>query len=231
MSAKQDHGVEGLVASGVQALIDRLREQGIEAGRQNAEKTVADAEARARWVVEQAQEETTRMREQAQAEADRTRTAGQEALQIAVRDALLAVKTDLTQRFAHEIRRLVSDQLKSEDMLQQMILEVAGRSREAIGETEPATVILPRDVVGLNDLRRKPEEMQEGTLAHFVLATATDLMREGVTFGVSEDEQTGIRVRLEGSELTLDLTDEAVANLLLQHLSPRFRALLEGIVK
>ena len=231
MSVKQDHGTEGLVASGVQALIDRLREQGIEAGRQDAEKTVADAEARARWVVDQAQEEATRLREQAQSDADRTRTAGQEALQIAVRDALLAVKTDLTQRFAREMRRLISDQMKSEEMLQQMILEVAGRSREAIGETEPATVILPRDVVGLNDLRRKPEEMQEGTLAHFVLATATDLMREGITFGVSEDEQTGIRVRLEGSELTLDLTDEAVANLLLQHLSPRFRALLEGIVK
>lgn len=231
MSAKQDHGNEGLVASGVQALIDRLREQGIEAGRQNAEKTVADAESRAQWVVKQAQEEATRMREQAQSEADRTRAAGQEALQIAVRDALLAVKSDLTQHFAHEVKRLISDQMKSEEMLQQMILEVAGRSREAIGDTEPATVILPRDVVGLDDLRRKPEEMQEGTLAHFVLATATDLVREGITFGVSEDEQTGIRVHLEGSELTLDLTDEAVANLLLQHLSPRFRALLEGIVK
>jgi len=31
--------------------------------------------------------------------------------------------------------------------------------------------------------------------------------------------------------ITIDLTDEAIAALLLQHLQPRFRAVLEGIVK
>ena len=31
--------------------------------------------------------------------------------------------------------------------------------------------------------------------------------------------------------IKIDLTDEAIAALLLQHLQPRFRAVLEGIVK
>jgi V/A-type H+-transporting ATPase subunit E len=32
-------------------------------------------------------------------------------------------------------------------------------------------------------------------------------------------------------DITLDLTDQAVADFLLQHLQPRFRAVFEGVVK
>jgi V/A-type H+-transporting ATPase subunit E len=41
----------------------------------------------------------------------------------------------------------------------------------------------------------------------------------------------GIRLRLVDHDVTLELTDKAVASLILQHLQPRFRALIEGIVK
>jgi V/A-type H+-transporting ATPase subunit E len=35
-------------------------------------------------------------------------------------------------------------------------------------------------------------------------------------------------VRVVGEDLEIDLTDEAVAQLLLKHLLPRYRAILEG---
>ena len=40
----------------------------------------------------------------------------------------------------------------------------------------------------------------------------------------------GIRVRLLDDDLEIDLTDEAIAELLLEHLQPRFRAVLTGMV-
>jgi V/A-type H+-transporting ATPase subunit E len=40
----------------------------------------------------------------------------------------------------------------------------------------------------------------------------------------------GIRVRLKDEELELDLSDRAIADLLLEHLQPRFRAVMEGQV-
>jgi V/A-type H+-transporting ATPase subunit E len=43
--------------------------------------------------------------------------------------------------------------------------------------------------------------------------------------------QNGLRVRLVDKEVILDLSDRAVADAILEHLQPRFRALLEGIVK
>jgi V/A-type H+-transporting ATPase subunit E len=92
-------------------------------------------------------------------------------------------------------------------------------------------VLLPRDVVGLDELRHKPETLSEGTLSHFVLAVAQSMLREGVRFSVGDAKQNGIRVRLVGQDLEVELTDETVARLLLTHLQPRFRALVEGIVR
>lgn len=34
-----------------------------------------------------------------------------------------------------------------------------------------------------------------------------------------------------GQEVEVDLTDQAIAKLLLRHLQPRFRALLEGVIR
>jgi V/A-type H+/Na+-transporting ATPase subunit E len=38
-------------------------------------------------------------------------------------------------------------------------------------------------------------------------------------------------IRLEDNAMMIEFTDKAVATLLLKHLQPRFRALLQGIVK
>lgn len=218
------------IASGVETLIQRLREEGVNEGKNEAEKLLSNAETRAKWVVSQAQEEAARILKSARDDAQRQKTATEEAMQVAARDALLSVKTDLTHQFARKVRRLVAENVSKEDLLQKMILEVVGRMRGEIDENEPAEVILPRDVVGVEDLRRRPEELREGALSQFVLAEAGDMIREGIRFGVSEDDEGGLRIGFKGGDLTLDLTDKAVADLILQHLQPRFRALLEGIV-
>ncbi len=218
------------IASGVETLIQRLREEGVNEGKNEAEKLLSDAETRAKWVVSQAREEAARILKSARDDAQRQKTATEEAMQVAARDALLSVKTDLTHQFAYKVRRLVAENVSKEDLLQKMILEVVGCMRDEIDENEPAEVILPRDVIGVEDLRRRPEELREGSLSQFVLAEAGDMVREGVRFGVSEDDEGGLRISLKGGDLTLDLTDKAVADLILQHLQPRFRALLEGIV-
>ena len=64
------------VSSGVEALIQRLRDEGVENGRAQAEKIVADAEARAGWILKQAEEDVQRIRKQATEEADRLLSEG-----------------------------------------------------------------------------------------------------------------------------------------------------------
>ncbi|TVQ57952.1 MAG: hypothetical protein EA355_03095 [Rhodobacteraceae bacterium] len=220
-------------ASGVEALIARLRDEGVAEGRAEATRIVAEAEARARRMVAQAEEEAALKLEKARREIDAHRRAGEDALRAAARDAVLALKEQLARKFAADVAKTVGVAMRDGEMLKRMILEVVGRAREegGVDRAEGAAVILPRSAVGLDELRRRPEELREGSLTHFVAAAAADLLRAGVTFARADDDAEGLRIVLEDRGVTVDLTDRAVAEALLVHLQPRFRALMEGVVK
>lgn len=229
----QKKGMQSKVSAGVEALIERLREDGVNQGREEAQRIVENAERRAAWLVSQAREQADEMLINARDEADRLRRSGEEALRIATRDAVLKMKSFLSERFAVEVQRLIGEQLHDEALLRQLILTVAGRVRDDIGLDQAKTieVLLPRDVIGLDELRHNPETLKEGSLSRFVLAVAQSLLREGVTFSNGSPDQCGITLRLSREGLEVELTDEGIARLLLAHLQPRFRALLEGVVR
>ncbi len=220
-------------SSGIDALIAKLREQGVSAGRSEGEKIVAEAKAKARQIVDKAHEEAKNHLEVSRKEAASFQAAGEEAIKTAMRDPILDMKSYLMQRFSSDIKRLVARELREETLLRQIILEVAGRAHERVEGVgaEQLEVILPEKVVGLEELRNNPDELQKGKLTHFVLGLSNDILRDGVTFSAADDIESGIRVHLVDKDVTLDLTDEAIAALLLQYLQPRFRAVLEGIVK
>lgn len=232
MNQSEQKSTNHAVASGVEALLNRLREEGVASGQARAEKIVAEAERRAKWLVDQAQQESESLREKARTDAEHFKKAGEDALRVATRDALLYLRTQLTQRFSVEVQRLVGEEVKKKEMLQQMILEIVGRVSEQTAAAKKVEILLPSDVVGLEELRQHPEELGRDELSQFVKAVSQDMARgEGITFGVTNDKVPGLRVRLAEQGIVLDLSDQAIAALLLQHLQPRFRALLEGIVK
>jgi V/A-type H+-transporting ATPase subunit E len=219
------------VAFGVEGLIERLRYEGVESGRREAERIIEEAQRRANDIIDRAELDADRIRQDAQKAAEHLKVSAQEALAVAARDTLITLKTQLTNRFAQEVKRLVSEQMHSAELLRQLILEVTGQAAKQIVQDERMKLLLPHDVVGLESLRRDPEELAGGELTRFVQALSEECFRKGVTFGEMEGKRGGLTIHLEDRAMTIDLTDEAVADLLLEHLQPRFRALLEGIVR
>jgi len=218
-------------SSGVEALIERLRDQGVKQGQQEAERLINEAQRRADWVVTQAEEEAAETLTRARAEAEKLRNSTLDALRMAARDMHLQIKETLTHSFSDQVHRLVAKQLDNEEFLRQLILELVGRVREDAkldGHAEKE-LLLPAGVIGLDELRRNPAEYKQGQLSRFVQSLAGDILSDGVSFGVSRGR--GIRVRISASETEVDLSDEAVADMLLKHLQPRFRAILEGVIK
>jgi len=220
-------------SAGVEVLISRLREQGVLAGRTEAERMLADAETKARAIVQNADAEAKKKIDGAQAESERLRRAGEDALRAAARDTVLDLKNRLATRFAENVAKTVATAMRDDVLLEKMILAVASRARKegAVDKAAKLEVVLPRSAVGLDDLRRQPEELKKGTLTHFAVAIAGEMLREGVSFSRAEDASEGIRLALLDRGVSIDLTDKAVADMLLFHLQPRFRALLEGVVK
>ncbi len=219
------------ISHGVDALIDKLRNDGVAAGQAEAEKLRDDAKAEAARILADARHQADDYLKKARTEADNYRAAGEEALNTAMRDAVLTMKAGLTDRFRGDVERLVTKDMADPELLKQMILEVVGRAAAGANLEGRVQVILPAKVATQEDIKQNADDIQSGKLTKYVLGLTAKMLRENVELHASDDTQTGIRVRAEDQGVVLDLTDKAVASLLMQHLQPRFRAVLEGVIR
>ncbi|MGD1074513.1 MAG: hypothetical protein ABR903_00330 [Thermodesulfovibrionales bacterium] len=219
-----------VVESGVESLIGRLRDQGIEQGRSQAEALVAAAQKQAADIVAEANRKAEAILATGGQEAKKLKASGEDSLRLAMRDTILSMEGDLIKEFTSKLRRMVQGVLSEPDFLRSLILEIARRvaPEPSAGRLE---MLLPAEFITLDDLRRKPEEAKPGTLMHFVVTMGGDMLREGMSFSVAADDaEAGIRIRLVDEDVQIDMTEGAVSRLLLRHMLPRFRALLRGMV-
>ncbi len=229
MTNTQSH----ITSSGIEELIERLRNEGVISGQEKAEDLVANAQKHAEWIIEKAELEAKQLIDKAHQQANAIKTSGEDALQLAARDALLKLRDTLLGSFSHEVMRVVGEQMTDKAFIEKLILGLAGAVREKTGLDEHKDIVisLPEDVMGVDELRKNPEELKEGRLSQYTASIAANLLRKGVKFEVADKITAGLSVRLVDDAMVIDFTDEAVAALLLEHIQPRFRALLQGIVK
>ena len=179
----------------------------------------------------QAKQEADQIVSKAREEKKNLERASKEALELAFRDTRLDLKDQLLKRFTGEVRRLVGAEVEKRELLERLILEVVGRVKEEVGSSQQVEVLLPRRVSGFEELSQNPEELEQGVLTYFVRLVTQGMVREGVSFGSARDNQEGLKIRLVDKQVVLDLSDRAIADAILEHLQPRFRALLEGVVE
>ena len=220
---------QAVESAGVESLIGRLRDQGIAQGRGQGEALVTAAQQQAADIVAAAKREAETILAKATEEAGKLKAAGEDAVRLAMRDTILSLESGLVDVFQKRLGHLVKGTLDDPAFLQRLILEVAGKAA-VIPTGEPVQLLLPAEIVSLEDLRRKREEAKPGTLTHFVLSLGEGMLREGVTFGAADDIPAGVRVKLVDADMHVDLTESALTRLLLRHMVPRFRALLRGAV-
>ena len=103
------------VPSGVQSLISRLRDEGVKAGQQEADRLVQEAQHQAVQILSQAKAEAEDLREMARRQVEADRVASHEAIQMAFRDTLLKLGSELRAAFSAHVKRLVSMELEELD--------------------------------------------------------------------------------------------------------------------
>ena len=81
-------------ASGVQELISRIRDDGVQAGKEEAERLVVQARREAARLLADAQAQADEMRQKASAEIESVKHAALEALKLAARDSELQLEAD-----------------------------------------------------------------------------------------------------------------------------------------
>jgi V/A-type H+-transporting ATPase subunit E len=200
---------------GVGELIDRLKDEGVEAGKKEADQALRDAEKKASDILSRAKSEAEDIVAKAKAAATAERQESKEALKIAVRDTILTLKEQINLRFRDQVKRLVAEDLGNTDFLKKLILAVAEHAGSQDGD-EKAYEILFSD-----------EYKKE--LDSFIRSGMSDMLKKGIEVKPSGDRSSGIKLRMKGEDVEIDLTEKTLSDLILRYLVPRFRAMVEGI--
>lgn len=219
-------------AFGIDALVAKLRKEGVEQAQIESEKMIADAKAKARQIIIDAQNEGEVKIKQANERIAVDQRAAQDALKVSYRDMVLDLKSHLLSRFSEDVERLVSESVQSEDMIKSLVLAAAQRivQQADISPQDKLSITLPESVLELEDIIKDPQQAGSDALAEFVFSEQRHLLEKGIEFSRRDDGQAGILIKLEDKKISVDLTDKAIADMLLTYLNPRFRALLDGII-
>ena len=210
-------------SSGVQELIDRIRDQGVQAAQEEADRLLRHARQQAAEIVAQAKAEAEAAQEKARAEIEAYRLASIEALRLAARDTVLDLKARVMARFEEFVKRLVVSATRDKELVRSIVLVLAGHAADEFIKDKEIEV---RISSALLEGQTGPVFKEEGKLA--ILGLSSDMLREGLELVSDSDIEGGARVRLVQDKLEIDLSDRAIARMISQRLLPRFKAILEG---
>lgn len=209
---------------GVRDLIRRLEEEGLAAGQEQAGRLLADAEQRAAQIVAQAEREASALRDAAQRDAEAQAAAAREALRLACRDALHVIKEELGELFGHRLRTHVATALTDEGLLASLLATMT----RAVAGTTARTALAVRLSDG-GQARDFAAALPGEDLDRLSAQLLRELLAEGCRLGTQRGSARGLQLVLKGQDIEVDLGDESLTALLLQFLSPRIRALLDGL--
>ncbi len=214
-------------SSGVESLISRIRDQGVQAGREEAERVLSEARREAARTLEAARKEVEAMRASASAEIEAEKTAAMEALHMAERDTILELRTRVTDGFERHVRRLVSESTLDSEFIRTVVLVLAGHAAKEFIKDKEARILVSASLSGEED--KSARQKAKDVAREVTLGISADMLRKGIELVPADDEHRGVRVELVGEDVEVDLSEKAISELLLSQLLPRYRAITEGV--
>jgi len=151
---------------------------------------------------------------------EREQTATIEALRIAARDTELELRAAIMSGFEEHVRRLVTDVTTDGSVLRDMILVLSGRAADDLLKDKDAVILVPDRLA--DEVSAELDEFLKRSAG----ALSADVLRQGIELIPSSEVQGGARVRLVGEDLEIDMSNEALSEMMLKLLLPRYRKIL-----
>ncbi|MEM9656926.1 MAG: hypothetical protein AAF961_01065 [Planctomycetota bacterium] len=211
--------------AGIQELIDRLSQEGVAEGRQQADKIVAEAQQKADGIVEAARAEAKQILRTAREQAQQFQAAGEDALRMAARDAERDFGAKVHEGLRERLQELVQHEVQDPEVVKRMIYVIARKATEGL-EEEQLDILLPAENLSEDEVRRTIEAGKPDRLTQFLQGVVGDDLRSGITVNLGSRSHGGLTVRVVNKNVEIDLTDEAITDLLAQHMLPRYRAIM-----
>jgi len=195
----------------IKKICDVLKNETLDPAKQEAEKIVADAQAQAHTIVQEAKKEAEKLHSQTQEKIVKERGLFDKQVEQALAQAKETLRQELEQRLFNQG---IAEWLEQKGVNEQMSAQLITALVEAI-EKEGTSADLSA-VVGKAVNR---DEVQ----ALLLDKVLKKLEKKAITVG---EFVGGIQLQLHDRQLTLDLSDQALKELLGHYIRKDFRALL-----
>jgi V/A-type H+/Na+-transporting ATPase subunit E len=195
----------------IQKICDLLKKETLEPAQQQAREIVENAQMQAAEILKNAKEEGEALIRAAKEEIEKKKQILAAALQFATRQVLEELKQKIEKRFFQEnLQKLIQEKMSSADVIAELLSAIVEAIRKEGIECDLQAYVA----------KRVSKEEITALLASKVLQ---ELGQKELLLGEFEG---GIRLRLEGRNMMIDLSDEALRDLVVQYIREDFRKLI-----
>jgi len=196
----------------VKELIDKIKNEGVLAAENEAEKIIAEAEEKAAQIIKDAKTKAESYKAQAGKEIEKQEAAGREALKQAARDVLIGLEKQIMKRFEAVISDSVDNALTT-SLTEKLITDVVHAWIEK-GEVGIKVILSSKDAAELKDALK---------------VKLSQHLKEGVEIIPSPKFAKGFRIGSSSGAL-YDFSKEGIAEVLAEALSPDLAAALKEAI-
>ena len=195
----------------LQALIDQIKKDGVDAAVTEAEAVLNAAKAEAEKIISDAKADAEKILINAKNENDRMVKSSEDAIRQAGRNLLISFRESVAKEANAIIAGNVTAAYSAEGLTQLVMKAVEGWTAKP--DAEDITVILNSE-----DLKAMEETL---------LAGLKEKMAKGVTLKANDNFDGGFRIAVNEGGAYYDYSAEAVVDMLANYLSPKVTALLK----
>ncbi len=197
----------------IQQICDLIKKETLEPAKQEAQNIIRLSEVRGEEIIKEAEKQGEELLEGTRAVLKQERAVFETALYQAAAQAKEALKQDIEEKlFSKELNSLISKQMSEPEVVANLI-EALVKALEKEGLAAKISAIIPQ-TVDKDEVNRK-----------LIATTLEKLNGKSVTVGSFKG---GAKLKVDGTQVTIDLSDEAVSEMLLPYLRADFRKKLFG---
>ena len=195
----------------IQKICDKLRHETLEPAKKEAQEILAEARKKAETIKEEAERHAAQLIKQAKGQIEQERNVFYSSLQQAAKQTVEGLRQEIEHRlFNEELQHVLEKQLADPKIIAEIINGIV-KAIEKEGLATDITAVIPR-IVSAEDVN-----------ALLLEGIRRRLQNKPLELGSFAG---GAQVKLHGKKMTLDLSDQAIKELLANYVRKDFRKLI-----
>jgi V/A-type H+/Na+-transporting ATPase subunit E len=206
--------METKMADKLQELTERIYQEGVSKAKQEADRILAETNAKAAETLKKADEDANRIRKEAQAAAEETRKNVNAELQLAANQAISALKQQISDLIIAKVIDPSAEKIWEETGFLKKMVETAIQNWKQGNEMGEVAVMLPKNL---------EKEMDD-----FFQKSSSAIISKGLKVNYSEHLKSGFSIGPADGSYKISFTDDDFANFFKHYLRPRAIKILYG---